>query len=291
MGTNITDAKSSMGEFKLPGGYLNGDILFDRVTLRELTGREEDFLSAPNVDVNKKMNSVLVSCIKKISTNDTRSSPQFKLKSPKVTSTINDGQEDVAVAPAVEEDSSDAADYDDIVDADAKVIAVNNMTLGDRVFLIIALRRVSLGDDFEFSINCPECNKEMKKVVDLSALDIEEMSDKRKRFYDITLPSGKGVRMRVLLGKDEEKITSLASKKRNIMSQALLTRIESIDDEPASINILQELSLKDRNYIRQVFSEEEGGVDTTIGILCSDCSFDFDTELNMGDTNFFFPSV
>ena len=42
-------AKSGIDEVMLPCGYLKGDVLYDIVNIREITGEEEDILASPKV--------------------------------------------------------------------------------------------------------------------------------------------------------------------------------------------------------------------------------------------------
>ena len=67
---------------------------------------------------------------------------------------------------------------------------VKKLTVVDRVFLLIALRRVSLGDDYGMKIKCPACSEESNFRVDLSGLEVRHMEDPTKRRFEGNLPSG-----------------------------------------------------------------------------------------------------
>ena len=56
-------AKSGIDEVMLPCGYLKGDVLYDIVNIREITGEEEDILASPNMAVVQKMDTLIGNCI------------------------------------------------------------------------------------------------------------------------------------------------------------------------------------------------------------------------------------
>ena len=245
-------AKSGIDEVMLPCGYLKGDVLYDIVNIREITGEEEDILASPNMAVVQKMDTLIGNCINYFESSEERGA---KL----------DGRSEV---------------YE----------GVKDLPIGDRVFMILALRRLSVSDEYAFEVKCTSCGERNKKALMLSDLDVMPMRDKKLRAYEVALPSGKTARMKVMLGRDEGKMENIRKSKRDRMSQAILLRLESLDDEPARIGDVKRLSLRDRNAIRGSFEKEEGGVDTTIGVICDECGSDFNTELDVSQSDFFFPS-
>lgn len=163
------------------------------------------------------------------------------------------------------------------------------LTVGDRVFLMFCIRRTSLGDDYPFRDQCPECNYKGIFNLDLADLEVKEMHDRKNRVFDITLPSGTKARFRPLVGKDEEKL-SKASNSKDAMTLAILLRLESLGDEPPNLKSVKSLGIKDRNALRDGFDSVEGGVDTTLEMQCPSCGAEFERELDVGQAGFFFPS-
>lgn len=245
-------AKSGIDEVLLPCGYLKDDVLYDIVNIREITGEEEDILASPKMGVAQKMDSLIGNCINYFESSEERGA---RLESKA-----------------------------DIIEG------VRSLPIGDRVFMILALRRLSVSDEYVFEVSCPSCSYKNKKGLMLSDLDVTPMADKKLRVYDVSLPSGKKARMKIMLGKDEGKMDNIRKSSNNRMSQAILLRLDLLDDEPANITSVKKLSLRDRNAIRSSFEKYEGGVDTTIGVICSECEADFNTELDVSQSDFFFPS-
>lgn len=169
---------------------------------------------------------------------------------------------------------------------------IPQLTQGDRVFLLFAIRRVSLGNEFPFSTECPECKSENRLTVDLADLDIKHMPDPMLRVYEMDLPrSKKKAVMKVLTGIGEEAISKAAAVGKDVISIAILARLESLDGRPATVKDLKALSLMDRNALRDVWQDKEGGVDTGVPVQCMQCDHEYETEVDIGSSGFFTPGL
>jgi len=176
---------------------------------------------------------------------------------------------------------------------DKKVLATiaDELTVGDRVFLMFGIRRATLGDEYPFRGVCPndDCKYRGLFTLDLSDLEVKEMPNPKKRIFDVTLPSGKRARFRPLVGRDEEEL-SKASNSDEAQSLAILMRLEMIEDQPPTIVMVKNLGMRDRNELRDSFDEVEGGIDTSLEMTCPICGTEFEEELDVGQAGFFFPS-
>jgi hypothetical protein len=165
------------------------------------------------------------------------------------------------------------------------------LTLGDRVFLLFVIRRVTLGDEYPFREVCPngECKQAQVYTVDLSELTVKKMPEPTKRIYDVTLPSGRKARFRVSTGEDEEKIQK-NEKSPDAMSLGILMRLEMLDGKPPTLQELKDMGWKDRVALRDEWNKVEGGVDTEVELGCPVCGHEFKRELEVSG-GFFFPSA
>ena len=178
-----------------------------------------------------------------------------------------------------------------IVDREAIGAAVRKMVVGDRVFLMFAIRRVTLGDSYTLTTKCPSCETESSPVVDLSELGIKQMPNPAERVWEETLPSGMMARLRVLTGEGEDRIEELSKKnKTDTMSIGMLVRIEMLGGVPATLQAVKALSSRDRNAIRTSFDAHDGGVDTSIDFGCPHCGHEYKEDMDL-QTGFFFPSA
>lgn len=169
---------------------------------------------------------------------------------------------------------------------------IQDLTQGDRIYLLMAIRRASLGNDMPFQTTCPQCKEEARFVLDLADLETKKMPNPALRTYDLVLPkTKKKVRMKVLTGRGEEAISKAATKGVDIISTAILARMESMDDKPVTVDDLKELPLSDRNFLRDSWEDHEGGVDTEIQVDCPACGNAYETELDISQQGFFNPSA
>lgn len=175
-----------------------------------------------------------------------------------------------------------------VTDKQTLQLICRNLPIGDRVFLLLAIRRVSLGDEIPFEDQCPSCEKKSVYYQNLSELTIRAMKEPKKRVYDITLPSKKTARFHVMTGKDEETLTKADAKDQ--ASAAVSVRLDLLNEVAPTIEDVKALSMRDRNALRDTFDKVEGGVETTVDVSCPLCGHEYRTEMNPGSTGFFSPS-
>lgn len=243
----LAEAKSPVGVFELPCGYLDAEgVLHRQVEVREITGFEEDMLASKNVSSHQKISNLISSCTVRIGT---------------------------------------------ITDKGKLALITEELLVGDRVFLMFAIRRVSVGDEYPFRSRCPakECKYSGIFYLSLADLETKPMPDPTKRIFDTTLPTGKQARFRPLKGRDEETLSKAASK-NDALSLAMLLRLEMLKGEPPTLQAVKSLSMRDRTALRVAFDEVEGGVETTLDMKCPVCGLEFEEELDVGQAGFFFPS-
>lgn len=176
-----------------------------------------------------------------------------------------------------------------ITDKPELIKIARDLVMGDRVFLMISIRRVTLGDLFPFEDECTLCNTKNLFSVNLSELKSKRMTDPMKRVFDVALPSGKAARYHVMCGRDEE-TSSKAVQGADRMSIGIFVRLDRLDNAPPDMNAVKNLGMRDRNFLREQFEEIEGGIETNIELTCPACGEDFETELNVGQSGFFFPT-
>jgi hypothetical protein len=178
----------------------------------------------------------------------------------------------------------------DITDKGKIAMIANKLTVGDRTFLIFALRRLTLGELYPFRVGCPQCNKEGMYQVQMSDLEVREMPTPEKRVYEHELPSGKAVRFRIMIGSDEERVSKMRSMDDKV-SAAMLMRLELLDGKPPTLQEIKRLTMRDRDDLRCAFEDVDGGVDTTLEMTCSNCGAEFESDVDAGQAGFFFPSM
>lgn len=246
--------KSPVDHVELPMGYFDAEegVVYNQAVLSEITGVEEDMLTSRSIPMIQRINMVLANCVKSLSSG---------------TGKVISGQAEIF-----------------------KI--VRHLPIADRTFITFALRRISLGDDFAFSVDCESCSNKLKKVVNLKDLEVEQAPEPEKRVYDLKLPSGKTARWKVGDGIGEEKMSKLilSRQDKDMMTRSIETRMVELDGKPCSYGQIRALTLRDRNALRQDFDAKEGGIDASVGVACEHCGTLFDAIVGIGTEGFFFPA-
>ena len=179
---------------------------------------------------------------------------------------------------------------------------VKGLAAVDRMILLIAIRRASLGDTYRVKYNCPSCSGSNNAAVDLSLLEVTE-SNSETTSHVLSLASGTEIKWHTMTGSDEEWLQDQQKRQErtgraDVLTLAMLTRVDEINGEridrrgnlKGALAALKGLRLSERNQIRAAFQENEGAIDTEIEYECSHCGHEFKADLDVGQEGFFFPS-
>ncbi len=172
--------------------------------------------------------------------------------------------------------------------AEPSVSDVLNMLSGDRLFTLVRLRQVSLGDEVELDLVCPNtaCRVKNHIVVNLNDLPVTSYSEERE--FAFTLPgSGRNVKFVHLDGNKEKR---LAQMQEPNISSAMMIRILEIDGTAPSKKALAEMSMRDRTALRTEMLRVDAGIDTNIECDCDSCGARIRTKLE-AEPSFLFPGV
>ena len=165
---------------------------------------------------------------------------------------------------------------------------VLDMLSGDRLFTLVRLRQVSLGDEVELDPVCPNtaCRTKNHIVVNLNDLPVTPYGEERE--FTFTLPgSGRKVKFVHLDGHKEKR---LAQMQEPNISSAMMIRIREIDDAAPSKKALAEMSMRDRTALRAEMLRVDAGIDTNIECDCESCGTRIRTKLE-AEPSFLFPGV
>ena len=167
---------------------------------------------------------------------------------------------------------------------------VRNLPVGDRVLLLLRIRQITLGDEFPYRHECPECNYKGMFTIDLNDMEVKAMPDPTQRIHEFDLSSGAHVRFHIMTGTDEERLSDVM-KESDKVTMTILARLDLLDGGLPTLEVIKDLGMKLRNELRDRFNEVEGGVDTSVEIECPRCEELVITELDITQQGFFFPSA
>ena len=99
---------------------------------------------------------------------------------------------------------------------------------------------------------------------------------------------------------DLKRIRQLSKKKEDVLTLGMLSRIDAVDDTKLnrekkedlvkSIEVLQDLTMRERGEVRQLFTGNEGHVDIEVEFTCPECEYEWKADMPVGQPSFFFPS-
>jgi hypothetical protein len=187
---------------------------------------------------------------------------------------------------------------------DGDVRIVNQMTVVDRMVLLIALRRASLGDDYTVEGTCPACSAKDRYTLDLSRLKTTETDDGALRTITTTTKAGNSLTFHVMTGEDEAWLARARDKLKGegMVTLNMLCRIDEFAGHKIerdvtkrrefmqSVALIANLGVRERAFIRKQIQEAEGEIDLKLEVTCKACGNEWGSNLNVADPGFFFPS-
>lgn len=172
----------------------------------------------------------------------------------------------------------------------------------DRNFLLLELRRITLGDHLSAQYVCPRCGTEISGIQDLSNIPVRRLEEGQV-LSDIILQLDDGyidregvihteITLTLPRGVDEEFVSSLAEKDPLKAQDVLLLRcirrfgtLPSEALEAYGIKILRDLTMGDRQRVYQTLNSQMPGIDFQCPVRCSSCGVTFQGVLDVA--NFF----
>lgn len=168
---------------------------------------------------------------------------------------------------------------------------IRSLIASDRLFIVLQLRILSLGQVFSQKCQCGECEMFSNQNVNLNDFVIPTLKEPTKRTWTVTLPQSK----KMILLKVQDGYAEAALQKHaeslDLLSIAMLGRVVEIDgQQPVKVGMLKKLSFKDRQFIRNEFRAKEGEFETVLEYECGNCGAENKDEIHIGHPSFFFPS-
>lgn len=180
-------------------------------------------------------------------------------------------------------------------------IRVDSLLSADRTFLLIYLRGISYGTEYEVEIKDPDSDRKFTTVIDLDSLPIERCpEDLASQLSDILPKSGFRFSYRFSRGRDETDLQEHKDRRIKISGDSgtddsllyrtaqLVEQIEGITNKTELLTLLRNLPIQDLSYLRNLVTEPPFGVDTKVSIISPVTSDEFTIELPL-EANFFFP--
>ena len=234
--------------FEMLAGYKDKDgVVHKEFTLREMTGKDEEAIHKTDVKNNgsKVVTVLLTRCVTRIGTLTPKS--------------VGGRQK-----------------WEEII---------KSLYTGDQDYMLIQLRKISIGEEVELNHVCPNksCKAKLHTVLDLDELEVIPFSG--DRVIEFELPRGykdrKGVvhkigTMRLPTGLDREILTPLAKTNLAKAETVMLTRICKFEDGAyIDEDVMGSLSIRDREYLQKLLREHFFGIKLETEVVCDCCGESF----------------
>jgi hypothetical protein len=182
---------------------------------------------------------------------------------------------------------------------------VGQMYSADRNYLLLQIRRVTLGDEMAASYTCPACGSEVQLVEHLGEIPVQRLEEgEDPEAIAVELEDGytdrKGIEhrhvtLRLPRGDDEAFVSPSLERDSMKAADALTLRcIREFGTLPLAelqaygIRILRELSFGDRLRLQRALNDDAPGARLRRTIRCTACGTRFERLLDV--TDFFVPS-
>jgi hypothetical protein len=181
-------------------------------------------------------------------------------------------------------------------------IKSENLLSQDRTYLLIYLRGISYGTDYEVQVRCPDTDKQFSTTIDLDTLVINRCPDDytADNLSGVLPKSGLKFSYRLSKGKDETDLQEYRERKLKAFGDnasddtllyrtaQLLNNIETITSKDELKVVIKNLPVQDVNYLRNLVNDPPFGIQTKVSILSPFSNEEFEIDLPL-DSGFFFP--
>lgn len=186
-----------------------------------------------------------------------------------------------------------------------KAVDPDDMLVGDRNAVLIAIRITGYGSDYKVKIGCPSCSEEFENVFDLSKLSVKPIGAQplalNTNLFEYILPSsGMHVHFKLLTGKDESEISRMAEKKKKLQTQidntvtsrlySCIVSINGNSDKNFISKAINNMRAGDSRAFRKYVDSIEPGVNMLQKVTCPHCNDESEVTIPLG-INFFWPDL
>lgn len=169
---------------------------------------------------------------------------------------------------------------------------VRELLGGDLDYMAFKIRELSKGKEVEFIHKCPNCGTKLTTIVSTDEFQVKPYMGQSAIDFSLVrgYKDGRGELhkdgiIRLPNGFDREIVTPLFKKNPSTAMTMMLTRLMAFNDGAlVTQNLVNEMTLRDREILEKIIKENTFGIDTNIEIICSSCGQDISGEV--GQSNF-----
>ena len=186
-------------------------------------------------------------------------------------------------------------------------IRAENLLIGDRNAIIIAIRKSGYGAEYSTSVTCPSCTATQDYSFDLNELEVKNSSDELVEVgvthngdgtFNVILPmTGVEIVFKLLTGHDERLFVQAAENDRkrkrqekNITRQLRNLIVSANGDESSQAieYLVDNMPSRDSRHLRMAYELAAPNIDMSHSFSCSDCDYEQLLEVPL-TADFFWP--
>ena len=187
-----------------------------------------------------------------------------------------------------------------------KAIDVNEMLIGDRYALMVAIRITMYGPEYDSELQCGECDNKAPRNFNLGELPIRRLQiapvAEGQNLFEFQLPvCKKVVRFKFLTGRDEEMINAAQEKQKKLaLSQNettvttnllyALQAVDGIEDRAKIAGFVRMMPARDSLALRNYIKDNEPGMIMRQEVTCPSCGQAEEVSMPIG-VNFLWPAA
>ena len=149
-------------------------------------------------------------------------------------------------------------------------VDTNNLVFMDKMFLIMKIRELSYGENYDANVVCPKCTSENPLSFNLSDLEVKYVPDGFTEPIEVELPKiKKTAKVRLPRVQDEPYVQD-----GELMMDNLWRFIVSIDNNesrPVVAQVLQKLPSADIHTLIKAITTSDFGIETKAKFKCHNC--------------------
>ena len=165
-----------------------------------------------------------------------------------------------------------------------------NLYVADRDFIILMNHKVSIGDEIEWTEECPRCNGRFDITVEIDNIPIKYATQDEPKIIEIELPNGikdaegkvyKKLKVSYPTGMVQERIFPLLQQNP---SQAVTQMLALITEDIEGLShwnyeTFRKMTKKDRKAISDALAEKKIGADMNPEVQCASCGYKYKTTI------------
>jgi hypothetical protein len=160
----------------------------------------------------------------------------------------------------------------------------------DRDFILLMNHLVSIGEEIEWTEECPSCGKKHDIIVNINNIPVKYMAQDESKIIEMELPNGikdaegkvyKKIKFSLPTGEVQERIfpTLQVNPKQAVTHILNMTCEDIVGLSHWNPDTFKKMTKKDRTFISKKLAEIEVGPEMSPKVTCASCSYEYESTI------------